>query len=233
MKALKYGLTLLLGLSVCGFGTRVSAQASGQTAEVVPANANPLPDVPATQTTAPTQQQEQPQRGVPTPKAVEALVNNGEYTKAVEEFEKFIKTVKGNQCDMSYLPYTFYDRLLVEDTSRTAYYQEKVKFYADKFLSTCSNTVEAYLMKDSQANPRIPDSTIVWMTRAISLDKNYAILYTMRGEALWELKRTKEACADFEKAVGMNDGYAKEFYDMNCVETSNPEASTPESAPVQ
>ena len=63
MKALKYGLTLVLGLSMLGWNARVQAQ---------------------TQTQTESQNEEQPQRGIPTPKAIETLVDSGDYETAVK-----------------------------------------------------------------------------------------------------------------------------------------------------
>lgn len=217
MKALKYGMALVLGLSLSVCGAQVFAQASGQTQEVTPNNPNTLPEVPAASQTGQVAQQaeEQPQRGVPTPKAIEKMVDNGEYDAAVKEFEKFMKTAKGNPCDLIYLPYTFYDRLRMEDTSKTAFYQQKADMYINKYLQTCGNTVDGYLLKES-VGERIPDSTVARMTKAIAIEPNYAMLYTMRGDALWQLERTQEACADYAKAKELGDEYATMMVNTNC-----------------
>lgn len=198
MKALKYGLTLLLGLSVCSFGTRVFAQASGQTAEGQSVT-------------------EQASRGVQMPETIMKMLDNGDYAKAVMEFEKFNKVAKGTPCDLKFLPFSFYYGLLGVDTTRTAFYQEKVDYYLGQFMQACGNTVEAYVLKESMMEPKNYDSTVVWMTAAIKLDPNYAHLYLTRGVALWELGQTKEACADFEKAKELNPEFA-DYYQNNCEE---------------
>lgn len=221
MKALKYGLTLILGLGMLGFGTRLQAQTSGQTADVVPANATPLADIPVM--TLPTDEadeqpaEEQPQRGMPTPQAIEDMVSRGEYAQAVAEFEKYMKTASGNPCDLLYLPYTFYDRLRIEDTAKADVYQGKVKIYVDKFLKTCGNTVEAYVLRDDLNEPRVPEQTIELMTKAIELEPEYVILYSRRASAFWELERTKEACADFKKAAELKEEFSASMYKMYCV----------------
>ncbi|MDE5606435.1 MAG: hypothetical protein K2I68_03940 [Bacteroidales bacterium] len=217
MKALKYTLTLILGLGMLGFSARVQAQASGQTSEVVPAHATPLPEVPAqVQDEQPAQQvEEQPQRGMVTPKAIEELMDNRDFESAIKEFEKYMKTAKGDPCDLIYLPLSFYERLRMEDASKTDLYQSKMDYYTNQFLQTCGNTVDGYLLKESLGE-RIPDSTVASMTLAIEIEPNYAMLYTMRGDALWQLNRTQEACADFKKAMELKDEYAIHFYKINC-----------------
>ena len=216
MKALKYGLTLVLGLSMLGFSARVQAQASGQTANVVPAHAAALSDVAVEQDGLTAQQaEEQPQRGIPTPKAIEDLMDQGDYETAVKEFDKFIKTAKGNPCDLIYLPMSFYDRLAVEDTSKTDYYKAQAKSYLDKYMQTCGNTADAYLLQE-RFDKQTPEVTVTRMTQAIKLDPDYIMPYTVRGNALWALGRTNEACADFTKAKELGDADAVVFLSINC-----------------
>lgn len=221
MKALKYGLTLILGLSMLGFGTRLQAQvASGQTAEVVPATPVALPEVPpADEDNGQEEEEEQPQRGMVTPKPIEDMVSRGEYAQAVVEFEKYMKTASGDPCDLLYLPYSFYDRLQFEDTANSAAHQETRDKYLAKFFKTCSNSPEVYVLKDRMSDPRTPESTLEYMNKALAIDPSYGQLYSMRGDALWALGRKKEACADFEKSKELiNDSYSKRFLDENCTE---------------
>lgn len=222
MKALKYGLTLVLGLGMLGCGAQAFAQASSKQTKKV-ASATVSQPSSENMTSAMVEEgpspivAKEPDRGIPMPQAVENLLGQRDFTKAIEEFEKFIATSKGDPCDLLYLPYTFYGRLMWMDTSRVFEYQKKQKYYMSEYQKKCENTVEAYLMKDQSSNPRIPDSTIVWITKAIEIDSSYAMLYSVRGEALWQLQRKKEACADFEKAVELNnDSFAVEFYRSNC-----------------
>ncbi len=199
-----------------GMGAQAFAQASKQTKKVVSSNQETLSENVALDT----QQaiKKEPDRGIPTPKFIEDLLMNQEYNKAVEEFEKFIKTAKATPCDLLYLPYTFYSRMESVDNARKVVYRQKKQYYIDEFQSACGNSVEAYIMKDQESNPRIPDSTVQWMTMAIAVEPTYAALYSIRGEALWQLQRKKEACVDFEKAIELNnDGFAVEFHKMNCL----------------
>lgn len=206
MKALKYGLALMIGLSMLGLSARVQAQTSDPMAE---ANAD------AQQTV----QNDEPQRGeLQIPKYIEDLVAHQEFEQAAGEFEKFIKAAKGDACDMNYVPYSFYARLVAEDTATISVYKEKADTYAKKFLQACGNTVEAYMLRDRMMEPKNYDSTVVWMTKAIALDAEYAFLYVTRGYALWELKRTQEACADYKKAKELNEFYG-DYYDDNCAKS--------------
>lgn len=218
MKALKYGLTLMLGLSMLGFGARLQAQvASGQTADVVPATPVALPDVLPADENEDEQEEEQPQRGMVTPKPIEDMVSRGEYAQAVAEFEKYMKTASGDPCDLLYLPYSFYDRLQFEDTANTAVHKETRDKYLAKFYKTCSNSPEVYVLKDRMSDPRTPESTLEYMNKALAIDPNYAQLYSMRGDALWALGRKEEACADFKKSQELlNDSYSKRFLEENC-----------------
>ena len=155
-------------------------------------------------------------------------MENGNYETAVKEFEKFIKTAKGNPCDLIYLPMSFYMRLIDTDTSKTESYKDKVDFYFDQYMKTCGNTAEAYLLKNARMESQNFDSTVLLMTQAIALDPTYANLYFTRGSALWQLQQTEKACADYKKAKELDASYANN-YDMQCVELK--EAA--ETAPVE
>lgn len=219
MKALKYGLALMLGLSMLGFSARVQAQSSGQTAEVVPAHATPLPEVPAVQEQTPPQDvqadEELQQRGMPTPREIEKLMDKGDFETAIKEFDKFIKTAKGDPCDLIYLPLSFYMRLSEEDTANS--YKGKVDSYLNQFMKTCGNTVDAYMLQE-RVDYQGPAKTVERMTQAMKYEPDYVVLYTMRGDALWQLNRAKEACADFAKAKELGDDSASMFLEVNCSE---------------
>lgn len=187
MKALKYTLTLFLGLGMLGFSARLQAQATRQDNDVRP------------------------------PAYIEDLLAKQAYAKAVTEFEKYIGSAQGTACDLCYQSFMFYNRLLGEDTTKTGFYQEKVDFYINQYLQSCGNTVNAYVLRANRMDPQDFDSTVVWMTKAIALDAAYADLYLMRGYALWQLQRTKEACDDFKKAKEIDEFYG-DYYDTNCVE---------------
>ena len=231
MKPLKCALLLALGLMVLSLRTPAMAQsASGLTKAVVPRHPQPLPDLDSLRQARPELfpieipdpalekvQGEPVHRGIPTPRPIEIMMDEGKFEQAVQEFTNYMDTVQGDPCDLIYLPYTFYNRLLFEDSSNHAFYEEKMDFYIDKFLKTCGNTAEGYLLKEMMQDLKNPDSTVLWMTKAIALDSTYNVLYLVRGHALWELQRTKEACADFKKAAEMRNTEGQEVYNGRCL----------------
>ncbi len=221
MKAWKYGLTLVLGLSM-GLGAQVFAQASGQTQEVVPNNPNTLPEEPAATAGQDQidQQVDEPQRGVPTPKVIENLVDKQEYAKAVEEFEKFIKTAKGNPCDLIYLRVSFYDRLALEDTSKAKAHQTKRDGFIKELEGKCAQMPDLYVLKARLDSDQSPEAAIRWMTKAIAVDPSYSFVYDMRGNAYWMLGQTEKACADFKKAKELDSNYTNYYYDTQCPQLS-------------
>ena len=232
MKPLKCALLLALGLMALGLHTPAMAQtASGLTKAVVPRHPQPLPDIDSLRQARPELfpieipdpepadvQREPVHRGIPTPRPIEIMMDEGKFEQAVREFTNYMDTVQGDPCDLIYLPFTFYSRLLGDDSSKAAFYQEKAAFYIDKFLETCGNTVEGYQLKEETMNPKIPDSTVVWMTKAIALDSTDDWLYLTRGHALWALQRTKEACADFKQAAGLRNTEGRDLYNERCLE---------------
>ncbi|MDE6515365.1 MAG: hypothetical protein K2L03_04935 [Bacteroidales bacterium] len=232
MKPLKCALLLALGLMALSLRTPAMAQsASGQSKAVVPRHLQPLPDIDSLRQARPELfpleipdpepaevQGEPVHRGIPTPRSIEIMMDEGKFEQAVQAFTNYMDTVQGDPCDLIYLPYTFYNRLWWEDPSKAAFYQEKVDFYVDKFLATCGNTVEWYQVKEHVMNPKIPDSTVVWMTKAIALDSTVNRLYLMRGYALWVLQRTREACADFKKAAEMQNTEGRDVYNEWCLD---------------
>lgn len=204
MKALKYGLTLVLGLTVLGFSARVQAQTAGQ----------------------------QNNEGVRIPAYIGNLVDQQAYGKAMVEFDKFIKTAPGDLCDILRLSFMFYNNLLQVDTAKADSYKGKVDSYRDQYLQSC-NTAYAYLLKNEQMNPQNFDSTVVWMTRAIALDATDGNLYLTRGYALWQLQRTEEACADYKKAKDLDEEFYGSNYDTWCVTPEESAEVAAEPAPAE
>lgn len=212
MKTLKYGLTLILSLSmVCG--TSVSAQEAGQ----------------ATQASSAWRPKHEAPR---LPDAIDNLITSGAYAKAEAEFEKYMKTVKFEPCDMIYVPYMFYSRLLEEDTTSTAIYQEKVNAYAGQYLQSCGNTFEAYMMRINKTDPQDLDAIVTLVTAAMQIESDAVFLYGMRGSVLWQLQRTEEACADFKKAKELDESYA-DYYDTQCVKPEDAQDAAAEPAPAE
>ena len=210
MKALKYGCALLLGLSMSGLSA--FAHASSKQSGIIEISAVSDPD--AKTKKQPQQSSQEDQRGIPTPKNVEALLMGGEYSQAAAEFENFVKT-KTQSCDLIYLACMFYDRLSWMDEANGTIYKQKKMQYINKFQAECGNTVDAYMMKYQEMEPKNWDSAVDWMTKAIAVDSSMGSLYTTRGSALWQLGRMKEACADFKKAME-TDVVAVDMYNMLC-----------------
>lgn len=213
MKALKYGMALILGLGmlVCGAQAQASSKQSG---DIEIRQESGLPYVPnAEEKVKPQPSQEQ--RGIPTPKNIEDLLMKEAYGQAVTEFEKFLAKSKTKSCDLTYLAYTFYDRLCWMDESNVSVYKQEKNRYINEFQEECGNTVEAYVMKNQEMELINWDSTVVWMTKAIEIEPSMGSLYTTRGSALWQLGQVNEACADFKKAME-TDGAAAEMYNMQC-----------------
>lgn len=223
MKALKYISTLCAVLCIMVFCTPASAQNTG----VVYANANPIPEeelvgpngeeLPA-QAVLPA-----PKDGIAPPQAAIDLMNNREYGRAAEELERFLTTARGSVCALNYLPFTFYSMLFVADpdTTKSAFYKEKMNQYSEKYLKACPNTVEAYFMQADRTADL--DSVVTLMGLAIKSYPQHMVAYERRGTVLWQLERTKEACADFEKAKYASR-YALEFYLTNCKELKEEDA---------
>ena len=171
-------------------------------------------------------------RGIRPPVTIEDLLMKQAYDKAVMEFEKYIKTAQGNPCDLLQLSFGVYSRLLDEDTTKTAFYQEKADYYFNQYMQACGNTADAYLLKNARMEPQNFDSTVLWMTKAIELDSTYADLYLTRGNALWQLQQTEQACADFQKVKELNPFYA-DYYDTQCVKPEEAQDAATEPAPAE
>ena len=177
MKALKYGLTLMLGLSMLGLGTRVQAQSSGQTQAVTPEHPNTLADVqPAQQSTM---TQGGVQRGIPTPKYIEDMVSDGKFVEAEEEFNKFIKKAQGDPCDLLYLRMSFYARLMRDDIANAETHQAKRDGYISELEKTCPNMVDLHILKASMDPSASPENIIYWMDKAAAVDTSYSLIYMM------------------------------------------------------
>ena len=229
MKALKYGLALVLGLSMLGLDAFAHASS-------IVSNVSQMPDA-NTKKQQPQQSSQEDQRGIPMPKNVEALLTEGNYSQAAAEFENFVKA-KTSSCDLIYLACMFYDRLSWMDEANGAIYKQKKMQYINKFQAECGNTVDAYIMKYQGMEPKNWDSAVDWMTKAIAVDSSMGSLYTMRGSALWQLGKIKEACADFKKAME-TDVVATDMYNMQCAnlpeepEVIPAESVETESAPTE
>lgn len=230
MKALKYGLTLMLGLSMLGLSANLQAQSSGQTAAVVPTNADHLSSNLAADTNEVEDvfllgdgrvgvivQEESAQRGIPTPNVVNDLIINKEYSQAVEKFEGFMKTAQASPCDLAYLQVTFYDRLMEEDPENKAFYQKSRDASIEQMESKCQKMAELYILKDRLDPDQSPETTIAWMDKAISVDSHYGTSYVLRGDAHWALGQTEKACADYKKAMELNDAVGSGNFAARCL----------------
>lgn len=216
MKTLKYGLTLMLGLTMLGFGARLQAQSSSQTADVVPAHATPLPDVPAATAVGNGQVADEPQRGIPTPKAIEELINKKDYESAVKEFDKFIKAAKGDACELIYLRYTFYSRMMIEDMAHAADHKAQREACIEDLEKQCPNMPETYMVKTHVHGDGNPEAVLKWMDKAIEIDPKFAAAYIVRADALWLLQEDEKACDDYQTAAEMGDRPAQIRYRERC-----------------
>ncbi len=215
MKALKYGLTLVLGLSM-GMGAQAFAQASGQTQEVIPNNPNTLPEVvgPQSETSMPSGEQ----RGIPTPKYIEDMVTEGKFVEAETEFNKFIKKAKGDPCNLLYLSMSFYARLAREDSAKAQEHQTKRDEYMAKLETTCANMSDLYILKATTDANLTPERMIYWMDKAAAVDTSYSLIYSMRGEAYRALGQTEKACADFKRVKELEPDSQNYYYDVICTQ---------------
>lgn len=188
MKTWKYGLALMLGLSVCGL-----AQAQQPNPENVP------------------------QRGIQVPEAIDQLITKGEYAKAVTEFDSFLAKSKNKPCDVLNVSYSFYARLALTDAPEAMDYQTKATSYLNQYLSTCGNTADACMLQYWQSGGMVEDA-VKWMTKAIEAEPDYAEPYRVRGDALWRTGQMQEACVDFKKGAELKDGFCQEVYNTRCKE---------------
>lgn len=219
MKAWKYGLTLVLGLSM-GLGAQVFAQASGQTAVVTPENPNTLPEISSTMGQQSEMSSQGEQRGIPTPKYIEDMVTEGKFVEAETEFNKFIKKAKGDPCNLLYLRMSFYARLMRDDVANAQAHQTKRDEYIAELEKTCPNMADLYILKATIDPNQTPENIIYWMNKAAEVDKSYSFIYSMRGEAYRVLGQTEKACADFKKVKELDPDYTNYYYDTYCVSPS-------------
>ena len=76
-------------------------------------------------------------------------------------------------------------------------------------MTTTNKEAEAALTKGNNAfENKDFDSAIIYFTKAIELDPNYAITYNNRGEAYSNLEQYPEALVDYTKAIELDPNYA-------------------------
>lgn len=218
MNALKYYVFLLcLGLMALGLRTPAAAQTSGQTKQVVPRHPQPLPDIDSLRQTNPelfqTESEEmkllkgdtlfwepQPEKGIGPPEAVVQLLEEEKYAQAAQAFEYFGDTMQGEyeRCYLLYAYMLFYNYLLDVDTTQTDEYKTKRDAHLAEMEKQCPDYIEFLAMKMYLAEE--PQEVVKWATKAIDIKPKPAF-YLSRGNALWIMGKTKDACADYKRAA--------------------------------
>lgn len=210
MKVLKFGLTLILGLSM-GWGAQALAQsASSQTQEVVPQNGTSLPEVPANQTQAAGEEiapaPTSPQRGIPNSKKIEAMFANRQFDQIEAETDKYLNKAKGTECDKLLFRMGIQERLMVENYQNGAQHQAQAQAYQAQLEAQCPDMAEVYFFK-AFAPGLTPQEMLMYLNQAIEKDPTYGAPYVLRGDARWSLE-PEAACADYKKAAELQDGMA-------------------------
>lgn len=212
MKALKYGLTLMLGLTMLGFGARLQAQSSGQSREVVPQNPNPLPELEATAATEPDGEYRDALR---TPVIIDNLMGSGKYAEVVTELDKLVKSGEGDPCHRMFIAYQTYISLKNFDPAQAEEYAKKQDVVKAELEKKCANSAVAYIMKAQESQGQ-PAQVVALMTKAIEIDSTLEMCYALRGNALWQLNRAEEACADFAKGAETGSPLLETLYSTYC-----------------
>lgn len=214
MKALKFGLTLMLGLSM-GCGAQAFAQSSGQTAAVTPNNPNTLSEVPVAGEAVQDASQAEYQDALRPPMTVENLMGEGKFTEAVAELDKFVKSGQGDACYRMYVAYQTYTSLMNFDANQAAGYAQKRDALKAEMEKKCANSAVTYIMKAQQAG-QTPGMVVTLMTKAMEIDPKLELCYELRGNALWQLGQSKEACADFAAGAKTGNPALSSLYNTYC-----------------
>lgn len=213
MKALKYGWALMLGLSLSVGGAPLFAQSSGQSKAVTPQNPNPLPEVP--EATAVTEPQGEYRDALRPPVIIDNLMGSGKYTEVVTELDKLVKSGEGDACLRLFIAYQTYTSLKNFDPAQAEEYAQKQDVVKAELEKKCANSALTYLMKalESQGQP----ATVVAMaSKAMEIDSTLGLCYELRGQALWQLNRAEEACADFAKGAETGNPGSVALYSTYC-----------------
>lgn len=216
MKALKYGLTLVLGLSmsVCG-GTQLFAQSSRQTREVTPQNPNPLPEEPAIDAAWQEEPQGEYRDALRPPVIIDNLMGAGKYTEVVTELDKLVKSGEGDACHRLFMAYQTYASLMNFDAAQAEEYTKKQNEVKVELEKKCANSAVTYLMKALENQSR-PDAVVALTGKAMEIDSTLELCYELRGHALWQLNRAEEACDVFAKGAEQGNPVLVSLYSTYC-----------------
>lgn len=216
MKALKYGWTLFLGLSmlVCG-GAQAFAQSSRQSRAVVPQNPNPLPEVPAIDAALLGEPQGEYRDPLRPPVIIDNLMGQGKYTEVVTELDKLVKSGEGNTCYNMFMAYQTYTSLRNSDAAQAEEYAKKQNEVKAELEKKCANSAVVYLMKALEYQGR-PEAVVALMSKAMELDSTLELCYELHGKALWQLNRPEEACAVFAKGAELGSLVLESLYNTYC-----------------
>lgn len=184
-------------LVLAGVGYAAAQSAASSSRDFPPTeNNSAVATIPQTDTV----DMSRPDRGIPMPSHIEKLFQDGKVSEALVEFNKFKATqqkTKANPFDLLYLEMTVYEHAASNDYANSKQYGQKADAIRLEIIEKYPNVSDTYLL---QIDMDTPDEKVVELaTKAIELDPENTGAYNYRGRALLNLKKTKEACADFEK----------------------------------
>lgn len=153
------------------------------------------------------------ERGLPTPPHIENLFRSGRISEALREFEKFKaeNQKKTSPYNLLYSEMTIYQQAQMADRENGEQYAQKVAALRQQIISKYPNVSDTYLLQIENNTP--PQKIIQLATKAIELDPENVSAYETRGNALYQIGKTKEACADFEKLPWKNKLF---LYENTC-----------------
>lgn len=139
-------------------------------------------------------------RGIPLPDNIQGLIDKGDITGAIKEFDKFSTTMKKAKADpyqLKHCEMVLYIMAQSHDPANGKQYFQKAESIRQELITKYPNVSDAYLL---QIDFDTPDDKIVELaTKAIELDSENLHAYEQRGRALFHLEKIKEACQDLEK----------------------------------
>lgn len=184
-------------LVFAGFGYASAQSAASSNKNVIETSTSDTIQAPTADTV---QADFRSERGIPTPPHIETLLQDGQITEALSEFEKFKiaqQKAKASPYHLLYCEMTIYYQAQSGDPKNGEKYAQKAESLRQELIKSYPNVSDTYIL---QIDEDTPDDKIVELTtKAIELDPDNTSAYDYRGRALFKLGQIKEACADFEK----------------------------------